>query len=586
MRRTNLLPQPYRLVVVLLCLFPIGQFSAVPDNKETARQTAADANEHALTLPERQEALTKLNEAARQFIDAGETVEAARTLNRVGRLQSLLNEPHDALESFQHALALLNKASVAEVKIDSLNGQAVALIFVQELVRAEMVLKKSLLLSNQTGYTAGKAQALLTLSDAQNYKNHALAMETAQSALVLWESLRNREGIARTFAQIGRCYMAQNMLLEATQNYGKALQIWRELNNPSEQARVLIMFGFIEYRKAEWQSSISYLTQAQGLIDESAEPVMRGQIAAGLAEAFNESGMPETGLGHFQDALESYRKSKDPHLVMIANRGLGVTYAYLGKYPEALDHLHQALVGLKPDSLNAAQNYEPIGMIHLKTGDSAVALKYLRLALSIYEKAANPKEAAQVKALMARVFEQQGQLERARHHYQQALKTFVESLDRQNQADALYGLGRLELRAGNLDTAEHYIKQSIAFTEDMRRVSRGSDLAAAFSATVYERYQTYIDCLMRQHHAHPDRGYAALALETSELARARSLSEMLSSTATAFAPGVDPQLVAQEKSLSQSLRVKENSKIRMLGGKYKREGLASLENELARLEQD
>jgi tetratricopeptide (TPR) repeat protein len=189
---------------------------------------------------------------------------------------------------------------------------------------------------------------------------------------------------------------------------------------------------------------------------------------------------------------------------------------------------------------------------------------------------------AQVLALMAKVYQQQGKLERARIFYQRALETFVRLSDRLNQAAVCYALGRLELKAGNLDAAETQLQRSIAVTEDIRRVSTGSDLTAAFSATIHDRYEAYIESLMRKHLASPDQGFAINAFLTSELARARSLSELL--RATQLAPGLDPQLAEQEKSLRQSLRVKEDSKVALLSKAYKKEAVDALNTELARLE--
>lgn len=582
MSRKKLLLNLFSALIVLLCLpLHVHPFAA-SDAKEIARQTAADANDRAVTFEERQESLKKLKEAVSLFLSAGEIVEAARVLNRIGRLQVLLNEPRDALDTYHRVLVLLKKTPAPEVEVDSLNGLGRSYVILQDLDRAEESLRRSLSLSEGSGYSLGKAQALLTLSNSQNYRNHALALETAQAAFVLWQTLGDKEGIAHSYEQVGVCFMAQNMLSEATENYERALQLWQELNNPSEQAGDLIMLGFVEYRKGEWQRSISYLTQAQSLIDERAEPEKMGQIAAGLAEAFNESGLPEIGLGHFQRALDFYRKTKDPHLVMIANRGLGVTYLYLKRYPEALNHFQEALAGFAPDSLDAAQNYEHIGMIHAETSEPDIALKYFLLALTIYKRAANPKEAAQVEGRMGKIYQQQGQLERARAFYQRALATFTRLSDRLNQAAVYYALGRLGLKTGNLDAAETHLQHSIAITEDIRRVSTGSDLTAAFSATVHERYEGYIECLMRKRLAHSDQGLAVTAFETSELSRARSLVELL--RATRLTPGVDSQLAEQEKSLRQRLRVKEDSKVALLSKAYSKEELDSLDTELAHLE--
>src|SRR5438132_12685553 len=69
--------------------------------------------------------------------------------------------------------------------------------------------------------TVRQAQELLILSERQNFDNHALALQTAQQALVLWQTAGDSAGIARTYAQMGRCYLVQSDLIEATQNYEK-----------------------------------------------------------------------------------------------------------------------------------------------------------------------------------------------------------------------------------------------------------------------------------------------------------------------------------------------------------------------------
>src|SRR5205085_3927918 len=171
-----------------------------------------------------------------------------------------------------------------------------------------------------------------------------------------------------------------------------------------------------------------------------------------------------------------------------------------------------------------------------------------------------------------------------RGYYQSALETFRALSDRVNESATLYALGTLELRRNDLDAAEDYLRRSIEATENMRRVSTSSDLTAAFSASVHERYESYVECLMREHRKEPARGLAVRAFETSELARARSLAELLRATGTNLVPGLDPKLAEQEKSLRQSLRVKEDDKWRLLGRAYKKEELDALDEELTRLD--
>lgn len=545
---------------------------------------AAAVDDNAAGLEERQSALKKLKEAVSLFESAGETVEAARVLNRAGRLQLLLVEPQASIDSHRQALTLLRRKLDVRLKVDALNGLGAAYLFLQKKQQAEEALLKARDLSESAGYIEGQAQALLTLSDLQNYDDHAPALETAQASLALWQALGDRQGLARAYAQVGRCNMAQNILQEATRNYEQSLALWRELNDASAQASVLTMLSYIEIRKGEWQSGIQLLTQAQSLLDGEAEPVKMGQVAGGLADAFNESGMPETGLIHYRRALDYYRRSQDPHLIRYATGGIGWSLYLMGDYANALSHLQQALEGAKRDSLEAAPTYEYLGRVYSATGQYAEGLSYLRSALAVFMRSANPKEAARVRAMMGQIYQQQGELEQARTTYRQALEGFNKLTDRLNQAAVLYALGRLELGSGNYDAAEDYLRQSIEATENIRRIPTTNDLTAAFSASVHDRYESYIECLMRKAQLQPAAGLSIRAFEISELARARSLAEMLQATGTILAIP-DAQLAAEEKSLRQSLRVKENYKVVLLGkSSYSKQALDALNEELAGLE--
>jgi tetratricopeptide (TPR) repeat protein len=231
-------------------------------------------------------------------------------------------------------LELLGGTPAPDIEVDSLNGSGAAYMLLKKRAEAEKALRRAVELSKQTGYTPGQAQALLTLSDEQNFfEDHPLAAQTAQEAMKLWQSLGDKVGIARTYVKLGDYYMAQNLLPESAENYESALGLWRELNNATEQAGVLIMLGFIEARRGEWSSTIALQAQARAMLDEKAEPYMMGQIATTTAEAFNENGMPEVGLKHYQQALEYFNLTKDPDAVSYVMWGLGVTYYLLHDYP-------------------------------------------------------------------------------------------------------------------------------------------------------------------------------------------------------------------------------------------------------------
>ncbi|MET0624251.1 MAG: CHAT domain-containing protein, partial [Pyrinomonadaceae bacterium] len=473
--------------------------------------------------------------------------------------------------------------SDAEAEADALGGLGETYVHLRQNEQAEEALRRALAVSERAGYERGRARALVTLSVVQIYKDQRLAMATAEEALALWQSIRDPRGLALAHSQVGRCHFAQNRLTESAQHYERALQFWRELRDRPGEAGALIMLGFIEYRKGEWRANITLLTQAQALLDEKAEPLMMGQVAAGLAEAFNEAGLPEDGLKHFERALEYYRRTQNPHLVWYATWGLGGTHFLLGDYPAAFDYLRRSLKGVDADGVEAAQTHHYLGRTYLATGDTAAALRHLRSAFEYYERRGNLSWAARPLGLMGQAYERAGRVEVARASYLKALETFGRLSDRVNEAAVAYALGRLELSAGNLDAAEEYLGLSIRATEGVRRDSASSDLTAAFSATVHERYEAYVELLMRRHAAEPSRGFDVLAFENSERARARSLTELLRATETSLVPGLDPRLAGQERALRQALRAREDDRVALLRGKYEWPELEALDADLARL---
>jgi CHAT domain-containing protein len=223
----------------------------------------------------------------------------------------------------------------------------------------------------------------------------------------------------------------------------------------------------------------------------------------------------------------------------------------------------------------------------MESREYPTALQALQFALEIYVRAGNPMETARVQGLIGQVFEQQGQFARARQNYLKALETFTRISDPLNEATVYHLLGRLTLTNGKHKEAEDYLLRSIAITEKINRISSSRDLNIAFYGSIYDRYQTYVDCLMSKYRMTPTSDLLVRAFETSETARARSLAEFLRTTHTNFAPGLDPDLAQREKSIRQALWQKAEYRSQLLSKTkktYPTEELKKVDLELSRLE--
>jgi CHAT domain-containing protein/predicted negative regulator of RcsB-dependent stress response len=565
------------LLVVWVAVLPQATSHATNDD------ALSRTDDHSvLTSQARREALAQIQAALPQVRANGESLRLARLLNRAGTLQIQLNSPDEARNAFQESLAVLKNVPDPTSEIDALNGLATAYHRAGRCAEAESLLHEAIEKADLNGYVAGKAEALLVLSFCQNYHDYAVALATADQAFALWQSLDNKLGMARSHAAKAHYYLAQNNLTEATKSNEESLRLWRELNVNEEEAEVLILLGFIEYRKGAWQGVLTYLAQAQAMLDETAEPYKMGQINAGIGEAFLELDLPESGLAKLLEAQNYFHKAQNQRAVNVVNWDIGTAYYLMGNQAEGIATLQRTLLdaeAIKDISLEA-MCHDFLGRTFLQTNDIGNALKHFETALELYTRVSKQMEAARTRSLIGEVFVKQGRIKEARTFHLTALNSFRAFADHVNESATLYALGRLELSQNNLNAAEEHLRQSIAVTEDIRRVSSSSDLTAAFSATVHDRYEAYIECLMRQHHLRPDMGLAKRAFELSEQGRARSLSELLRATHTNLVPGVDPRLAEQEKSLRQELRVKEDSKVALLAHPYKKAALEAIDIEL------
>jgi len=566
------------LLLLAFCLVLGVQLQAQDEDK--ARTDEEDAR--ITTVSARRDEVNNLLTIGQQLHAAGDELKAARAWNRAGRFQLQLNEPDDALVTYGNALRAAEQAADAATRIDSLNGLANVYQHTSKCADAKSLIQQAIAQSEQSGYVEGKAAALLIAADCES--NKTTALQYSEQAVELWKATGRKLGLARAYLVLGEYQMVQNRLMESTQSFQAALELWRELNVPRQAAEALINLGFIEYRKGAWQSSLLFYLDARPLIDEEAEPYMIGQIASGSAEAFLESGLPDTGLDRYREALNYFRLTKKPTAIVGTEWGIGRAEYLRGNYSEALQILGNARTeALAIHELMIAYLCDDfIGRTYYEMNDYAAALQHYQTALDGFGESGNPVEAARILAFMGQVYQAQGNLARAKANYQRALHTFHRLSDQVNESATLYALGALELKQGSVDQAAEHLRQSIQMTEEMRRVSTSSDLTSAFSARVHERYEKYIDCMMRQFRKSGAKELETKAFETSELARARSLTELLRATEANPFPNLDPQLALKEKQVRESLQINENARVALLSNNNKTDKRA----ELARLESE
>src|SRR5215213_933239 len=243
---------------VLVCLmFPVY----APEASDNTGLPARETKQKSAIVAARKEKLSTLLVAASQLRRANDTKKTVQTLNEAGHLQLDLFLKKEALSTFQQSYELLKQGTDPVITVDTLNGLASTYIAINKYDLAQQFLDQARTISELHNYPAGKAEALLLLSECQNNKNHVKALNTAREALELWQSVGNDRGRIRSHLAIGIYRLAQSSLVEAAQDFQNALDLASSIGDIPLQAQSLVYLGFVEYRKGAWQEFFPFMAR-------------------------------------------------------------------------------------------------------------------------------------------------------------------------------------------------------------------------------------------------------------------------------------------------------------------------------------
>ena len=342
------------------------------------------------------------------------------------------------------------------------------------------------------------------------------ALDAARAALDIATATGDAQGVAFSRENIANSYLARGELAFALETYRKTLDDLRTTPYPMTEGMVWNELGSLYRRLGESEDARDAWTRARAIWETTGNRSGMAETWINEGEAALDDGAAATAAAAFARALDIARADHLQSPELNALRGLGRTATMAGQPDEAERQLQASL----------------------------------KLARAIGETGA---EAAAEQAL-GDLDSRRGSRDAARRHYALALVLARRAADVGVQAAAHASLARVAADTGDLERARGEIEQALAIVETQRARIADPDLRTGYFASQRAYYDLHIDVLMRLDERKPGNGYAALALEASERARARSLQEMLSERNIAIDRDVDPQLLAAERAVEDRQR--------------------------------
>ncbi|MEA5497063.1 CHAT domain-containing protein, partial [Limnoraphis robusta] len=201
-----------------------------------------------------------------------------------------------------------------------------------------------------------------------------------------------------------------------------------------------------------------------------------------------------------------------------------------------------------------------IGLVYHALGDRQQAFEFYNQSLPLRRQVGDKAGEAATLNNIGLVYHALGDRQQAFEFYNQSLPLRRQVGDKAGEANTLYNFAVLQRSQGSLTEALIDMELAINIIEELRTKIISQDLRTTYFASVYGYYQFYIDLLMELHQQNPNQGYDAKALDASERGRARSLLDILAESGADIKQGVDPQLLAEEKSLLQRLNALDQTR--------------------------
>ncbi len=357
-------------------------------------------------------------------------------------------------------------------------------------------------------------------------------------ALLVCRRLSLRSAEASILIRVGSLHTSAAEYDKALSSYVAAAQLQAITGDRNGRLEALYRAAAVLLKSGDSDNAIAQLQEALNIACDLQQTLVQASILRQLGLAYKVAGQYDTSIKAYMDSLAL---SKTPATLI----DLGVAYFWREDYDRALHFYQQAIDETQvTNSVLRSIATMNIGWVYLRKGDSSSALKYLARA-------------------------------------KQQLRNAAKNLE--DDEVLLYGLSRAESMQGHLQRARELIERAVELVETKRASVGSPELRASYMIQVLEGYEFYVDLLMLMHSTNPRGGFDVLALGAAEMAKARSLSDVLADTNADFRVGGDAELLAEERRVQKQLSDKAEMELQVLMGGQSSNQLSGIWNDTGHL---
>jgi CHAT domain-containing protein/Tfp pilus assembly protein PilF len=517
------------------------------------------------------EALAAYAGALDLWRQAGDASKEAEILYRLGVTQRRLGDLRAALERLDEALTIERRRGDRPWQATLLNQKGLILSGLGEYAPALAALQEALALRRAQG---NPELAVPVLNNIGLIHQHRGDLGEARAAyLQALETVRRTGDRSREASLLGNLGSVHDSLgepLAALRFLEEQLTLARTLADAELQAIALSNIGLARHKLGEPQAALESDSAALVLFRQIGDRNWEATVLTNLGALALELGEPEAALEPFGQALAIQRATGARGGEALTLTNLGRTESALGKSAEALAAFDRALAIQRETGDRAG---ETATLLHLGAhltaqGRPREALDPLRQALGLAQEVGDRSAEARARHGLGAALAAQGDPAAALASLLESLRLRREVSDPAGEVETLQEIARAEIARGRLDEARTRLEAALGLAESLRLRITGDRLRSSYFASLHEIYEMEIDVLMALHAKQPEAGFAALAYEAAERARARGLLDLLREARVEIRRGADPRLLDDERRLRGELRARAERQTLLLQAKH------------------
>jgi CHAT domain-containing protein/Tfp pilus assembly protein PilF len=302
------------------------------------------------------------------------------------------------------------------------------------------------------------------------------ALPEFEKALALFRKEGDRKGEAITIGLIGNCYKKFGEHQKALDYLHRALAMKREIGDRVEEGKTLSHLGLLYWEMSQYPQAIEHFNKAIAIGRELGDRILEASARNNLGLVYDELGDYRKSLDEYNRALELYKGTDFERGISDTIGNIGGKHLLLGEYAEALRYYQQSLaiderLKLKP---SICLDLENIGLCYVGLGRAQEAIQSLDRALMLAKEAGLTKEEADCRKAKGSALLQLGKYTEALEQYRQAKQTYeqvglnAQPEFKQQLIEALGDLGNLEVRLGDVASAEKDFRRAIEISEAIK----------------------------------------------------------------------------------------------------------------------